>query len=91
MFYQVIAARHLVKSGRGIASPFVEVEIVGTPYDCNKFKTETKGILSVCRDLIYPQVVWISCFNVTPCMYKTFCENWSLMVLFPCLFSFDSG
>ena len=57
MFYQVIAARHLVKSGRGIASPFVEVEIVGAPYDCNKFKTETKGILSVCRNLIYPQVV----------------------------------
>jgi len=38
----VIAARHLVKSGRGIASPFVEVEIVGAPYDNTKFKTETK-------------------------------------------------
>ncbi|XP_048577157.1 1-phosphatidylinositol 4,5-bisphosphate phosphodiesterase gamma-1 isoform X2 [Nematostella vectensis] len=38
----VIGARHLVKSGRGIASPFVEVEIVGAPYDCHKFRTETK-------------------------------------------------
>lgn len=39
----IIAARHLNKSGRGIASPFVEVEIVGAPYDNNKFKTETKA------------------------------------------------
>lgn len=39
----IIAARHLNKSGRGIASPFVEVEIVGTPYDNTKFKTETKA------------------------------------------------
>jgi len=39
----IIAARHLNKSGRGIASPFVEVEIVGAPYDNTKFKTETKG------------------------------------------------
>lgn len=31
-----------MKSGRGIASPFVEVEIVGAPYDNTKFKTETK-------------------------------------------------
>lgn len=31
-----------MKSGRGIASPFVEVEIVGAPYDNFKFKTETK-------------------------------------------------
>ncbi|XP_022794203.1 1-phosphatidylinositol 4,5-bisphosphate phosphodiesterase gamma-1-like isoform X3 [Stylophora pistillata] len=38
----IIGARHLVKSGRGIASPFVEVEIVGAPYDNTKFKTETK-------------------------------------------------
>lgn len=38
----IISARHLVKSGRGIASPFVEVEIVGAPYDNFKFKTETK-------------------------------------------------
>ncbi|XP_074617747.1 1-phosphatidylinositol 4,5-bisphosphate phosphodiesterase gamma-1-like [Acropora palmata] len=39
----IIAARHLNKSGRGIASPFVEVEIVGAPYDNTKFKTETKA------------------------------------------------
>lgn len=32
-----------MKSGRGIASPFVEVEIVGAPYDNTKFKTETKS------------------------------------------------
>ncbi|XP_031560507.1 1-phosphatidylinositol 4,5-bisphosphate phosphodiesterase gamma-1-like isoform X2 [Actinia tenebrosa] len=38
----VFGCRHLVKSGRGIASPFVEVEVVGAPYDCAKFRTETK-------------------------------------------------
>jgi len=28
-----------VKTGRGIASPFVEVEFVGCDYDNNKYKT----------------------------------------------------
>ena len=43
-FLQIIGARHLVKSGRGIASPFVEVEVVGCSYDSNnKYKTGTKG------------------------------------------------
>lgn len=46
MHVQVLSARHLVKLGRGIASPFVEVEIVGCDYDCNKYKTDTKGLLS---------------------------------------------
>ena len=42
---QIIGARHLVKSGRGIASPFVEVEVVGAEYDSNnKYKTGTKGL-----------------------------------------------
>ena len=41
---QIIAARHLQKTGRGIASPFVEVEVVGCEYDVgNKYKTSTKG------------------------------------------------
>ena len=32
-----------MKSGRGIASPFVEVEVMGADYDnCNKYKTQTK-------------------------------------------------
>ncbi|XP_064611128.1 1-phosphatidylinositol 4,5-bisphosphate phosphodiesterase gamma-1-like isoform X2 [Liolophura sinensis] len=39
----VIGARHLVKSGRGIASPFVEIEIAGAEYDNNKFKTSTRA------------------------------------------------
>nr|ABM55782.1 phospholipase C gamma [Chaetopterus pergamentaceus] len=37
----IIAGRHLVKTGRGIASPFVEVEIVGAEYDFQKYKTST--------------------------------------------------
>jgi len=40
----VLGARHLVKVGRGIASPFVEIEIVGCDYDCSKYKTDTKGV-----------------------------------------------
>ncbi|XP_041375905.1 1-phosphatidylinositol 4,5-bisphosphate phosphodiesterase gamma-1-like isoform X2 [Gigantopelta aegis] len=38
----IIGARHIVKSGRGIASPFVEIEIVGMECDNQKFKTGTK-------------------------------------------------
>ncbi|KAK2162254.1 hypothetical protein LSH36_101g04011 [Paralvinella palmiformis] len=39
----IIGARHLVKSGRGIASPFVEVEVTGAYYDRhNKYKTGSK-------------------------------------------------
>ncbi|KAG8562823.1 hypothetical protein GDO81_015829 [Engystomops pustulosus] len=36
---RVIGARHLPKPGRGIACPFVEVEIFGGEYDNNKFRT----------------------------------------------------
>ena len=33
-----------MKTGRGIASPFVEVEVVGADYDSiSKYKTGTKG------------------------------------------------
>lgn len=40
---RIIAARHLTKSGRGIVSPFVEVEVVGAEPDTgNKYKTQTK-------------------------------------------------
>ena len=40
-FFQIIGARHLVKSGKGIISPFVEIEITGLDYDKSKFKTTT--------------------------------------------------
>ncbi|CAH2324037.1 1-phosphatidylinositol 4,5-bisphosphate phosphodiesterase gamma-2 [Pelobates cultripes] len=36
---KIIGARHLPKPGRGIACPFVEVEVCGWEYDNNKFKT----------------------------------------------------
>ncbi|XP_071822304.1 1-phosphatidylinositol 4,5-bisphosphate phosphodiesterase gamma-1-like isoform X2 [Apostichopus japonicus] len=40
----IISARHLQKSGRGVASPFVEVEVFGCDYDNgNKYKTGTKA------------------------------------------------
>ena len=47
-FMKILGARHLTKTGRGIPSPFVEVEIVGSKFDAkhNTFKTSTKGKLS---------------------------------------------
>ncbi|GIZ03789.1 1-phosphatidylinositol 4,5-bisphosphate phosphodiesterase gamma-1 [Caerostris extrusa] len=39
---QIIAARHLMKTSKGIVSPFIEAELVGAEYDCNRFKTSTK-------------------------------------------------
>ncbi|XP_076340209.1 small wing phospholipase C gamma 1 isoform X2 [Tachypleus tridentatus] len=38
---RILGARHLPKSGRSIASPFVEIEVVGADYDNNKYKTAT--------------------------------------------------
>lgn len=41
---RVIGARHLSKSGRGTASPFVEVELIGADYDSGtKLVTKTVG------------------------------------------------
>ena len=43
----VIAGRHLFKQGKGVPSPFVEVEILGSYYeDSKKFKTD-KSMLSL--------------------------------------------
>ncbi|XP_064466965.1 1-phosphatidylinositol 4,5-bisphosphate phosphodiesterase gamma-1-like isoform X2 [Ornithodoros turicata] len=38
---KLIAGRHLMKSGRGIVSPFVEVEIIGADFDNSRYKTGT--------------------------------------------------
>nr|XP_033323937.1 1-phosphatidylinositol 4,5-bisphosphate phosphodiesterase gamma-1 isoform X2 [Megalopta genalis] len=39
---KIIGARHLMRSGRGIASPFVEVEIIGADFDTGtKLTTKT--------------------------------------------------
>lgn len=40
---RIIGARHLNKSGRGIASPFVEVEVIGADFDAG-VKLTTKAI-----------------------------------------------
>lgn len=41
---RVIGARHLCKSGRGTANPFVEVELIGADYDAGvKLVTKTVG------------------------------------------------
>ncbi len=41
---RVLGGRHLSKSGRGVVSPFVEVEVVGADYDSgSKFVTKTVG------------------------------------------------
>ncbi|KAI5640351.1 phosphatidylinositol-specific phospholipase c, Y domain-containing protein [Phthorimaea operculella] len=53
---RVIGARHLCKSGRGTASPFVEVEIIGADYDSGvKLVTKTvsdNGINPIWNDII---------------------------------------
>ena len=39
---RILAARHLFrKSGRGMVSPYIEIEICGADYDNSKFKTKT--------------------------------------------------
>lgn len=38
---QIIGARHLVRQGRGICSPLVEVEVLGVEADWTKFRTST--------------------------------------------------
>lgn len=38
---RVIGGRHLMKPGRGIVSPFVELELIGADYDNAKCKTPT--------------------------------------------------
>ncbi|XP_049885076.1 1-phosphatidylinositol 4,5-bisphosphate phosphodiesterase gamma-1 isoform X1 [Pectinophora gossypiella] len=52
---RVIGARHLCKSGRGTASPFVEVEIIGAEYDSGvKLVTKTvtdNGINPIWNDI----------------------------------------
>lgn len=40
---KIIGARHLIRSGRGTASPFVEVEVIGADFD-NGTKVTTKTI-----------------------------------------------
>lgn len=38
---EIIAGRHLVRTGRGICSPLVEVEVLGIDADWAKFKCST--------------------------------------------------
>ncbi len=44
---QIIGARHIVRAGRGMASPIVELEVVGMPSDQMKFKTSQVGELII--------------------------------------------
>lgn len=45
----LIAARHLPKTGRGLVSPFISVEIVGLPLDSQRsFQTKTKSDNGLC-------------------------------------------
>ena len=40
---QIIGGRHLVRQGRGICSPLVEVEVCGIDADWAKFRTSTQS------------------------------------------------
>ncbi|KAG8180062.1 hypothetical protein JTE90_016189 [Oedothorax gibbosus] len=39
---QIMSTRYLMKTGKGLASPFIEVEIVGSEYDNCRFKGSSK-------------------------------------------------
>ena len=55
----MLCARHLSRGksgGRGPVSPFVEVEVVGAPYDSAKYKTKTIADNGLCP-------VWDEVFN----------------------------
>ncbi len=56
--FRVLCARHLSRgrSGRGLVSPFVEVEVCGAPQDCARFKTKTISDNGLCP-------VWDEVFN----------------------------
>ena len=38
---RLLAARHIMRPGRGLVSPFLELEVIGAEYDCVKHKTKT--------------------------------------------------
>lgn len=38
---QILGGRHLIRTGRGICSPLVEIEVLGIDADWSKFKTST--------------------------------------------------
>ena len=44
---QIIGGRHLVRQGRGICSPLVEVEVCGIDADWAKFRTSTCSKLNI--------------------------------------------
>ena len=53
-----------MKSGRGIASPFVEIEVAGMECDNQKFKTGTRGgycLNSQVLDSVIPCIVHRLC------------------------------
>ncbi|XP_054273965.1 1-phosphatidylinositol 4,5-bisphosphate phosphodiesterase gamma-1-like [Macrosteles quadrilineatus] len=58
---KVIAARHLIRSGRGTTSPFVEVEVLGADYDSGtKLTTKTvadNGLNPVWNDSVSFEVM----------------------------------
>ena len=41
MTTQILSGRHLVKPLKGIASPFVEIEVCGSENDSQRYKTAT--------------------------------------------------
>jgi hypothetical protein len=45
---QILSARHLMKPTRGIASPFVEIEVTGVDSDSNRFKVKTCSDNGLC-------------------------------------------
>jgi phosphatidylinositol phospholipase C gamma-1 len=61
----VLGARHLSKSGRGIVSPFVEIEVIGNSSESRKTKTvQDNGLCPYWNDsfdfqIVCPELVMI--------------------------------
>lgn len=43
LYSQIVGTRYLMKTSKGFTNPFIEVELVGTEYDCCRYKPSTKG------------------------------------------------
>lgn len=70
MRLKIISARHLVKPGKGVASPFVEVEVIGVEGDRLKYKTRVvtdNGFNPVWNETITCQIGMpeLACLGIT--------------------------
>ena len=57
---QIIGGRHLVRQGRGICSPLVEVEVSGIDADYAKFRTTTSSKFQISIPILHCKKIIIT-------------------------------